>query len=39
LRVTQLPAYRAAIEGAGFVLRKHECALGGLLVSELWEKI
>ncbi len=39
LRVTQLPDYRPAITRAGFVLRKQEHALGGLLVSELWERI
>lgn len=38
LRVTHLPDYRSPLARAGFILRKQERALGGLLVSELWEK-
>jgi len=38
LRVTRLPDYRPALRSAGFTLQKEERALGGLLVSELWER-
>ena len=38
LRVTRLPDYRPALQAEGFELRKQEYALGGLLVSELWER-
>jgi ubiquinone/menaquinone biosynthesis C-methylase UbiE len=37
LRVTHLPDYRPALRSVGFELRREERALGGLLVSELWE--
>ncbi len=38
LRVTHLPDYRPALRSVGFELRREEPALGGLLVSELWER-
>ena len=38
LRVTHLPDYRAAIRSVGFELLREERALGGLLVSEMWER-
>lgn len=38
LRVTHLPDYRPALAATGFELRKQQHALGGLLVSELWER-
>jgi ubiquinone/menaquinone biosynthesis C-methylase UbiE len=38
LRVTHLPDYRPALQCEGFELRRQEYALGGLLVSEMWER-
>jgi ubiquinone/menaquinone biosynthesis C-methylase UbiE len=38
LRITHLPDYRPAMRRAGFELRRQEHAVGGLLVSELWER-
>jgi ubiquinone/menaquinone biosynthesis C-methylase UbiE len=38
LRITRLPDYRPALASQGFELRKVEAALGGLLISELWER-
>lgn len=38
LRVTHLPNYRPTLRSAGFTLQKQDHALGGLLVSELWER-
>lgn len=38
LRTTCLPDYRPALASVGFELRKQEHALGGLLISELWER-
>lgn len=37
LEVRRLPAYPAALRGAGLSLRERRSWLGGLLVSELWE--
>ena len=38
LRVTHLPNYRPALRTVGFERRREERTLGGLLVSELWER-
>jgi ubiquinone/menaquinone biosynthesis C-methylase UbiE len=38
LKVTQLPDYNRALKQNGFRLLKSRRALGGLLVSELWER-
>jgi SAM-dependent methyltransferase len=37
LEVTRLPEYVPALERHGFQLRKSKSAMGGLLVSEMWE--
>lgn len=37
LRTQRLPDYRNAMQNHGFVCRQRVSALGGLLVSELWE--
>ena len=37
LTIRRLPAYREALQRAGFTLAKQRKRLGGLLVSELWQ--
>ncbi len=37
LTIRRLPAYRKALQRAGFILAKQRKRLGGLLVSELWQ--
>jgi hypothetical protein len=39
LRTTHLPDYLPALAAAGFELRKRVYSCGGLLVSELWERV
>jgi len=39
LRTTHLPDYRPALTSVGFAMRKQVHAFGGLLVSELWERV
>lgn len=39
LRVTRLPDYAGALSRAGFRLRHHELAMGGLLHSSVWEAV
>ncbi len=39
LKTTQLPEYRGALRANGFARMRYKEALGGLLISELWERV
>jgi hypothetical protein len=39
LETTELPEYRTALEAEGFKRVRYRVALGGLLISELWERV
>jgi ubiquinone/menaquinone biosynthesis C-methylase UbiE len=36
LKTNKLPAYREALQGAGFVLQSNQTSMAGLICSELW---